>query len=112
LGYFNMESAKKLFLPAMPLSIIVSSVEKDHLSVGNPDIGGYYTHFLTAELEKNIWGFYSSSLLLFGGQSNASWLKILLEARKNTYWKAKAKQCGKTTNDRCIQQAEISVDRR
>jgi len=55
---------------------------------------------------------YSSSLLLFGGQSNASWLKILLEARKNTYWKAKAKQCGKTTNDRCIQQAEISVDRR
>jgi|GEM_PF-2209454 len=112
LGYFNMESAKKLFLPAMPLSIIVSSVEKDHLSVGNPDIGGYYTHFLTAELEKNIWGFYSSSLLLFGGQSNASWLKILLQARKNTYWKAKAKQCGKTTNDRCIQQAEISVDRR
>ena len=109
LGYFNMESAKKLFLPAMPLSIIVSSVEKDHLSVGHPDIGGYYTHFFTAELEKNIWGYYSSSLLLFGGQSNSSWFKILLEARKNTYWKAKGKQCGKTTNDRCIQQAEIEV---
>lgn len=109
LGYFNMESAKKLFLPAMPLSIIVGSVEKDHLSVGHPDIGGYYTHFFTAELVKNIWGYYSSALLSFGGQSNSSWLKILLEARKNTYWKAKAKQCGKTTNDRCIQEAEIAV---
>ena len=109
LGTFNVESAKKLFLPAMPLSIIVGSVQKDHLSIGHPDIGGYYTHFFTAELEKNIWGYYSSALLSFGGQSNASWLKILLEARKNTSWKAKAKQCGKTKNDRCIQEAEIEV---
>jgi len=112
LGYFNMESAKKLFLPAMPLSIIVGSVEKDHLSVGHPDIGGYYTHFFTAALEKNIWGYYSNNLISFGGQTNATWLRILLEARKNTYWKAKEKQCGKTANDRCIQQAEISIDSR
>ena len=112
LGYFNLESARKLFLPPTPLSIIVSSVEKGHLSVGNSDIGGYYTHFFTAELEKSIWGYYSSSLLLFGGQGNAAWFKILLEARKNTYWKAKGKQCGKTTNDRCIQQAEINIEPR
>jgi len=112
LGNFNREAAQKLFLPAMPLSIIVGSVEKNHLAVGHPDIGGYYTHFFTAELKKNMWGFYSNSLLSFGGQSNSSWLKILLDARKNTYWKAKAKQCGKTTNDRCIQEAEIKIDSR
>lgn len=110
LGFFNIESAKKLFLPAAPLSIIIGSVKKDHLSIGHPDIGGYYTHFFTAELEKNIWGYYSSALLSFGGQSNSSWLKILLEARKNTAWKAKAKQCGKTVNDRCIQEAEMEVN--
>lgn len=109
LGSFNLESAQKLFLPALPLSIIVGSVRKDHLSIGHPEIGGYYTHFFRAELEKNIWGYYSNALRSFGGQSNSSWLKILLEARKNTYWKSKAKQCGKTTNDRCIQEAEIEV---
>ena len=112
LGYFNLEAAKKLFLPITPLSIIVGSVEKDHLSVGNPDTGSFYTQFFKAALQKNIWGYYSNDLLSFGGQTNASWLRILLEARKNTYWKAKAEQCGKTTNDRCIQQAEMSVDNR
>ncbi|MEO7445625.1 MAG: caspase family protein [Ferruginibacter sp.] len=109
LGNFNFESAKKLFLPTLPLSILVGSVKKDHLSLGHPAIGGYYTHFFTSELEKNLWGYYSSSLLSFAGGSNSSWLKILLDARKNTYWKSKAKQCGKTVNDRCIQEAEISV---
>lgn len=109
LGSFNVDAAAKLFLPTVPLSIIVGSVKKNHLSIGHPDIGGYYTHFFLSELQKNMWGFYSNQLISFGGQSNASWLKILLEARKNTYWKAKAKQCGETTNDRCIQEAEIEV---
>lgn len=109
LGSFNIEAARKLFLPPAPLSIIVGSVKKNHLSLGHPDIGGYYTHFFLSELEKNIWGFYSNTFLSFGGQSNAAWLKILLEARKNTYWKAKAIQCGKTSNDRCLQEAEIDV---
>lgn len=109
LGSFNIEAARKLFLPPAPLSIIVGGVKKNHLSIGHPDIGGYFTHFFLSELQKNMWGFYSNTLLSFGGQSNASWMKILLEARKNTYWKAKAKQCGKTSNDRCIQEAEIEV---
>ena len=112
LGYFNLEAAKKLFLPTTPLSIIVGSVEKDHLSVAHPDTGGFYTQFFTAALQKNIWGYYSNNLLSFGEPTKATWFRILLEVRKNTYWKAKAEQCGKTQNDRCIQQAEMSVDNR
>ena len=109
LGDFNVETAKKLFLPTVPLSMLVGSVQKGHLSVGNTSLGGYFTHFFTAELEKNLWGYYSGALLNFGGSSNAIWMRILLAARENTYWKAKAKQCGATENDRCIQQAEIKI---
>lgn len=110
LGNFNIANGKKLFLPPAPVSIIIGSVSKNHFSVGHPDIGGYYTHFFTAELEKNLWGYYSNSVKLFGGQGNASWLRMALAARKNTYWKSKAKQCGDTPNDRCIQEAEIIVN--
>jgi len=110
LGNFNLESGKKLFFPPAPLAIIIGSVKQGHLSVGHPEIGGYYTHFFTTELEKNLWGYYSVPQLLFGGKSNASWLRMLISARENTYWKSKAKQCGKTENDRCIQEAAINVN--
>lgn len=109
LGDFNVETAKKLFLPPEPIAMLVGSVQKGHLSVGNTSLGGYFTHFFTAELEKNLWGYYSGALLNFDGASNSVWLRILLAAREDTYWKAKAKQCGTTENDRCIQQAEIRI---
>ncbi|MBC7475836.1 MAG: caspase family protein [Candidatus Sericytochromatia bacterium] len=109
LGAFNPKAAEKLFFPNAPVSMIIGSVEEDHLSLGNPQIGGYFTHFFTAELEKNLWGFYSNNLFSIGNQSNAMWLQILIAARKNTYWKSKSIQCGKTPNDRCIQQAVINI---
>lgn len=109
LGDFNPKVAEKLFFPNAPVSIIIGSVEEEHLSLGNPKIGGYFTHFFTAELEKNLWGFYSNNLFSIGNQSNLMWLQILIAARKNTYWKSKSIQCGKTTNDRCIQQAVINI---
>ena len=110
LGNFNLESGKKLFFPPAPLAIIVGSVSQGHLSVGHPEIGGYFTHYFTTELEKNLWGYYSRSQLSAGGKSSASWMRMLLTARQNTYQKSRAKQCGKTENDRCIQQAEIAVN--
>jgi hypothetical protein len=110
LGNFNVESGKKLFLPAAPVGIIVGSVKKDHLAVGHPEIGGYYTHYFTTELEKNLWGYYSQTLGTFGGKSTASWLNMLVKASENTYNKSLRKQCGKTENDRCIQKAEIAVN--
>ncbi|MEJ7674859.1 MAG: hypothetical protein WKF59_19720 [Chitinophagaceae bacterium] len=97
------------FFPPTPLAIIIGSVKQGHLSVGHPEIGGYYTHFFITELEKNLWG-YSSFQFPGGGKTNVSWLRMLLTARQNTYWKSKAKQCGKTENDRCIQEAEIDVN--
>ena len=109
LGAFNPKAAEKLFFPNAPVSIIIGSVEEEHLSLGNPKIGGYFTHFFTAELEKNLWGFYSNNLFSIGNQSNVMWLQILIAARKNTYWKSKSIQCGKTPNDRCIQQAVINI---
>jgi hypothetical protein len=110
LGKFNVESGKKLFLPAAPVAIIVGSVQQGHLSVGHPEIGGYYTHFFTTEMEKNLWGYYSQTLGTFGGKSNVSWLRMLVTAGDNTYQKSIRKQCGKTENDRCIQKAEIAVN--
>ncbi|MEO7314361.1 MAG: caspase family protein [Ginsengibacter sp.] len=111
LGNFSLESGKKLFFPPEPLSIIIGSVQKGHLSVGNPETGGYFTHYFTSELEKNLWGYFSDNLFSSSaGKGSAAWLSISIAAAKNTYWKSKAKQCGPTPNDRCIQEAEISVN--
>ncbi|MGB4845351.1 MAG: hypothetical protein WBP16_12870, partial [Ferruginibacter sp.] len=110
LGNFNLASAQKLFFPPAPVSILIGSVKKDHVSLSHPEIGGYYTHFFTAELEKNLWGYYNSSSLMFGGQSNASWLRIIVNSSKDAAYKALRKVCGKTDNDRCIQQAEFNLE--
>ncbi len=109
LGDFNLETAKKLFLPSFPLSMIVGSVEQGYRSWGDPTLGGYFTYYFTAALQKNLWGYYSNSLSNFGGQANAAWLRILLDARKDTYWKSLSIQCGATANDRCVQQAVLKV---
>jgi hypothetical protein len=108
LGEFNLANAKKLFLPAAPVSMIIGSVKKDHLAVVHPETGGYFTSYFTAELEKNLWGFFYRSLFT-GAQSNSSWLRIIVDASNNTYWKSIRKQCGKTENDRCIQTAEFEL---
>jgi len=109
LGNFNLSNAQKLFLPVMPVSIFIASVKKDHVSLSHPDIGGYFTHFFTAELEKNLWGYYNNSSLIFAGQNNASWLRIIVNSSTNTAAKALRKVCGKTENDRCNQQAEFNL---
>ena len=109
LGDFNLESGNKLFFPPAPVAIIIGSVKQGHRSWGHPEIGGYYTHFFTTELEKNLWG-YSSFQFSESGKTKASWLRMLINARENTYWRSKQKQCGKTENDRCIQEAEIDVN--
>jgi hypothetical protein len=108
LGEFNLTNAKKLFLPPAPVSMIIGSVKKDHLAVVHPETGGYFTSYFTAELEKNLWGFFYRSLFT-GAQSNSSWLRIIVDASNNTYWKSIRKQCGKTENDRCIQRAEFEL---
>jgi hypothetical protein len=110
LGDFNMDAGKKLFFPALPLSMIVGSVAEGHLSLGNPDMGGYFTHFFTAALEKNLWGYYSNNIFNAGTAGKSLWLQLLVAARTNTYWQAKSIQCGTTANDRCIQQAVIKID--
>ena len=111
LGNFSLENGKKLFFPPEPISIIIGSVQKGHLSVGNPDTGGYFTQYFTSELEKNLWGYFSGNLFMSSSEKgNTAWRSISIAAAKNTYWKSKAKQCGATPNDRCIQEAEISVN--
>ncbi len=109
LGNFNLANAKKLFLPPTPVSIIIGSVKKDHLAVVHPETGGYFTAYFTAEIKKNLWGHFNSSTFMLGGQSKASWLRIIVDASNNTYWKSIRKQCGKTENDRCIQRAEFEL---
>jgi hypothetical protein len=110
LGNFNTAAARKLFFPPATSSIIVGSVKQGHLSVGNPGIGGYFTHFFSTQLEKSLWGYYSNTLGTFQGKSAVSWTGLLANAAKETFAKSIRKQCGKTERDRCIQQAEFSVE--
>ena len=110
LGTFNLESGTKLFFPPIPLNVLIGSVHKGHLSVGHPDIGGYFTHFFLSELKKNLWGYFANAYLPASPESRSMWLSMGVKARENTYWKAKGKQCGATQNDRCIQEADIFVN--
>ncbi len=93
---FNTDNFIKLFMPDKRLSILVGSAEKNQLSVGNPELGGFYTNFFLAELMKN----------LFDNNESPSWINMLSIARNNTLNQARTAICG---SGRCVQRAVMSV---
>lgn len=93
----NMANCNALFFSKEPISIIASSAEIKQLATGNPDLGGFFTYFFKALLDKSLYSFGDSK----------SWLKILLDAKEKARWQALSAECG---SGRCVQLAEIKVD--
>jgi hypothetical protein len=92
---FNRANAEALFLSRTPVSLLIGSAEKDQLAAGNPKLGGFYTAFYVANLEKSIYGF----------QTGVNWLKLLVDARESTRRQALTAVCD--APKRCVQTAEI-----
>jgi hypothetical protein len=92
---FNRANAEALFLSRTPVSLLVGSAEKDQLAVGNPKLGGFFTSFYIANLEKSLYGF----------QTGVNWLKLLVDARESTRRQALTAAC--EGSKRCVQTAEI-----
>lgn len=92
---YNRANAEALFLSGKPVSLLIGSAEKDQLAVGNPKLGGFFTSFYLANLEKSIYGF----------QTGVNWLKLLVDARESTRRQALTAVCD--ASKRCVQTAEI-----
>ncbi|MEO6133582.1 MAG: caspase family protein [Ginsengibacter sp.] len=93
----NMANCNALFFSKEPISIIASSAEIKQLATGNPALGGFFTYYFKALLDKSLYSFGDSK----------SWLKILLDTKEKARWQALSAECG---SGRCVQLAEIKVD--
>jgi hypothetical protein len=96
-GKLNMENCNALLFPEKPVSILVGSAEINQLASGNPNMGGFFTAFFRAELEKSLYGY----------QSSKSWKNMLLSAKEKARQQALSAVCG---DGRCVQRAEIRID--
>jgi hypothetical protein len=92
---FNRANAEALYLSRTPVSLLIGSAEKDQLAVGNPKLGGFFTSFYIANLEKSLYGF----------QTGVNWLKLFVDARESTRKQALTAAC--EGSRRCVQTAEI-----
>lgn len=97
----NHDQFRKLFLPDQRISLIIGTASAKQLALGNPTMGGYFTHFFKAELVKSL---YSNA-----GENN--WLGISVQAAKKTSNQSLTALCPETPNlrGRCIQQAKFDL---
>lgn len=93
----NMANCNALFFPKQPISILTTSAEVKQLATGNPTMGGFFSYYFKAFLDKSLYSFWKSD----------SWLRLLLDAKEKARWQALSAECGTT---RCIQLADISVN--
>ena len=92
----NMVNCNALFFSKQPVSIIAAAAEEKQLATGNPALGGFFTYYFKALLDKTLYSF----------GVNKSWLRLLLEAKEKARWQALSAACG---SGRCVQLAEIKV---
>jgi Caspase domain len=95
-GKINMDNCNALLFPEKQVSILVGSAEINQLASGNPSMGGFFTAFFRAELEKTLYGY----------QSSKSWKNMLLSAKEKARKQALTAVCG---DGRCVQRAEIRI---
>lgn len=98
-GSFSFENAQRLFFPLNPLSIIIGTADVSQLATGNPEIGGFFTHYFVSELNQSLYGFETEA---------PNWTSIIAEAKKKATWKALSAFC-ENTNSRCKQTAIYNV---
>jgi len=92
----NMENCTALFFPKTPLNILSSSTDVNQLAIGNPKLGGFFTCFFKAELDKSLYSYEASN----------SWLRILVSAKEKARYQSLSALCGKS---RCVQTAAFRV---
>lgn len=98
-GSLSMENAQRLFFPLNRLSIIIGTADINQLATGNPNIGGFFTHYFITELTQKLYGFEDD---------NPDWTDIITEAKRRATWQALSAFC-ENTNSRCKQTAIFSV---
>lgn len=101
-GKLNMENSNALLFPEKPVSILVGSAEINQLASGNPNMGGFFTAFFRAELEKSLYGY----------QSSKSWKNMLLSAKEKARQQALTALCSGEAGGpggRCLQRAEVKI---
>ncbi|MCF0075024.1 caspase family protein [Dyadobacter sp. CY261] len=72
----NKQLCKKLFFPPKPVSILIGAADKNQLAVCSNELGGYFTHSLTSELETQFYQSFSSE---------GTWRSILAASRKKAF---------------------------
>ncbi|HOZ84979.1 MAG TPA: caspase family protein [Niabella sp.] len=92
----NLANCNALFFSMQPVSIIASSTEKNQLAIGNPSLGGFFTHFFKAMLDQSLYTVNRSD----------SWLRLLNEAKEKARWQALSAMCG---SNRCVQRTKFDV---
>jgi len=101
-GKLNMDNCNALLFPEKQVSILVGSAEINQLASGNPNMGGFFTAFFRAELEKSLYGY----------QSSKSWKNMLLSAKEKARQQALTALCSGEAGGpggRCVQRAEIRI---
>jgi hypothetical protein len=80
----NKELCKKLFFPPKPISILVGAADKNQLAVCSDELGGYFTHSFTSELESEFYQSFSSA---------STWRSILATSRKKAFIRSLEAPC-------------------
>ncbi|TLV03892.1 caspase family protein [Dyadobacter luticola] len=100
----NAYLVAQLFFPEKPVSILIGSADKYQVAVGNPDLGGYFTHSFTSEM-RNV---------LYGSGSNVTWLSLLANTRAKATRLSLSAPCkgdGPCVNNRRLQSARFEVSK-
>ena len=94
---WNLNNCLQLFLPAAPVSILVTAAQKGEMSAGNNSYGGFFTSNFRSALVN-----YLSPVFTLG---SITWQKLIDEAKTQTSKKAFNTLCNLPdgTRARCVQ---------
>ena len=100
----NLNNFRALFLPDHPVTVLACAAEINQLAAGNEQLGGFFTNFLMGEL--------CNSLYEMPGAGEASWTRMLNNAREYTRRQALTAPCkgGPCDGDRSLQQPDFKVN--
>ena len=82
---WNLNNCLQLFLPPMPVAILMTAAAKGEKSAGNLGYGGFFTYNFRSTLVNYISPVFSLT--------NVSWQKLIEEAQKQTVTKASNTKC-------------------
>jgi hypothetical protein len=84
------------------VAIVIGSADKFQVAVGDPKVGGYFTHTFTSQLRQVLYGF----------GRNVTWLGLLATSRKQASWLSLSAPCddeGPCVHNRRLQTARFEL---